>query len=221
MTQPDPIQLQRLVDGELSNSQRTEFLSSIEDQEASAWREVALAFIEEQVFAESLGSISRPDVVTEVSHENIVNEESHPEVSRRKTRRGFPLSGLVAMLLLGIAGFLAGRLSVPNDVRIAATAQTPSTENETVEQSPETVDVPGTEQPQGELARAALEGSPRLQSADQHLVSLQSELQLVSEGLQRHGYRFDTKTEFVPARFADGREDVVPVHTLSINYHGQ
>jgi len=55
-------QLDRLVDGELTSEQRHKLLTQLEDceEKKGAWRRVALAFLESQLFREALGDFSLP-----------------------------------------------------------------------------------------------------------------------------------------------------------------
>ena len=50
---PDPAALDRLVDGELPDTQRRELLTSLE-QQPDGWRQCALAFLEAQSWGEAL-----------------------------------------------------------------------------------------------------------------------------------------------------------------------
>src|SRR3954467_783830 len=54
----DDIQLDRLVDGELSSSERRRLLESF-DKRPESWRRCALAFLEAQSWREELGQVAR------------------------------------------------------------------------------------------------------------------------------------------------------------------
>ena len=51
----DELRLQRFVDGVLSDAERSDFLARLEGR-PDHWREVALAFIEEQIWADVVRS---------------------------------------------------------------------------------------------------------------------------------------------------------------------
>jgi len=54
----DDVRFDRLVDGELTDAQRRELLSRLDD-EPGGWRQCALAFLEAQALGEDLGAIAR------------------------------------------------------------------------------------------------------------------------------------------------------------------
>src|SRR5262245_830538 len=89
--QDGPRALDRLVDGELSDTDRRELLVAL-DQEADGWRRCALAFLESQALSEQL--------------RNSPNElaRSAARISQRATvvrKRGWPLRlSLAASLLI-------------------------------------------------------------------------------------------------------------------------
>ncbi len=93
-----PAMIQKLVDGELEHQVRSQLLSSLES-DSPVWRKIALAFVENQVFAEALRcpleqKASRPvEEASEAQHGN-----------RRLT---VWLAGLAACLMLGFfVGFV-------------------------------------------------------------------------------------------------------------------
>ena len=86
------LQLQQLVDGSLSHSERSNLLRSL-GNDSPVWRELALAFVQKQILDESLG---KP--------ETFLIEE--PEVTLRPNHatssRGWTYLAIVASLLLGL-----------------------------------------------------------------------------------------------------------------------
>ena len=58
----EDLYLQRLVDGEMSCSERTEFLRSLDDC-LQQWREVTLVFVKEQVWSCELAACESDAVI--------------------------------------------------------------------------------------------------------------------------------------------------------------
>lgn len=100
-------QIERLVDGELSSSERRTVLMSL-DQETDGWRRVALAFLESQAMRDSL----RPRSVVELPQKP---EPVFPAEPKRLPTRPLALlkqwAPLTAVCLLT---FSLGRLSLPS-----------------------------------------------------------------------------------------------------------
>ena len=79
-TDNDAILLDRLVDGELSERERQEFLSTLDDRE-DGWRRCALAFLEAQSWGQQFPALiseseDKPAVVVASAEENAANLHS-------------------------------------------------------------------------------------------------------------------------------------------------
>jgi hypothetical protein len=97
--------IQRLVDGELEHPLRSQWLSSVA-ADSPLWRELALAFVERQLFDEALGALVSDDQpatrVKEVGEREKVRTNND---SRSRSFRVSWIAGLAASLLIG---FLTG-----------------------------------------------------------------------------------------------------------------
>ena len=102
MNHPDELQLQRLTDGELSPAERQAFLAEA-DNHLEQWREIALAFIEEQRFSDEIPRKSKV-------------------VAWRKW-----MSAVACLALIFAAGLMMGRTMIPrNAVMASNTKEVPS-----------------------------------------------------------------------------------------------
>ena len=100
--QIEEIRLQRLVDGALSADEQREFLAGL-DSTPELWREVALAFVEEQVFRTELGAIRQlPDAL-----------DATAVKPRRPATRFLAISLSLAVSLLLVFGLGVQREELP------------------------------------------------------------------------------------------------------------
>lgn len=89
------LQLQRCIDGELNDADRTEFLKKLEQQnDTTAWRALALGFVEDQIFRSALTD----EVLTDIS--SISQPRKQDRLPARK--QSFSVMSVLT-LCLGIA----------------------------------------------------------------------------------------------------------------------
>lgn len=110
MNSIDPVQLQRLVDGELEYSEMQMLLASLDHQDVDNWKSIATSFIENQIFRSQFETIE-PSVVAEtVLHENSeTNSNSYAQPSSSFAQPNRWILSLAASVLLMLAiGTLIG-----------------------------------------------------------------------------------------------------------------
>jgi len=100
----DAIQIDRLVDGQLTEPQRRRLLTRL-DHQPDGWRRCALAFLEAQSWREALGPMVRPESPVSVA----------PATRPVARRGGRPkrLGALAAMAASFLAAFWVGSLVEP------------------------------------------------------------------------------------------------------------
>jgi hypothetical protein len=219
--QIDEIRLQRLVDNALGDDERREFLVEL-DNTPELWREVALAFVEDQILCSELCATRRSQDIAG---------------TMRKGRRISPAAS--ALIALAIAasllatfgiGFRWGQWQVeppmaPVVPRLAAVSE-PNGESEDVEA---TRDEPRAPESAFRLVLARQDGETvelpvyeRSQLADLPWGPADMRrLQRLNETLVQRGYRADMRTEYLSGRLDDGRQIVVPRRTVSLRYDAQ
>ncbi|MGD0517250.1 MAG: hypothetical protein ABSA26_06905 [Thermoguttaceae bacterium] len=230
----------RLVDGELSESQRTELLTSL-DREPDGWRCCALAFLEAQCWKKELGAM-RQSMPAGISAPAPV-----PRPAKRKsTPFGLPgtLVSMAACFLLALgAGILwrhsgnrtADIFGVPGSDQIAR--KTPG-QSATNPLGTQTAVAQAAAQSQNasepwqwvKLSPAGSDNSgeavqlPALQRDridQQWLQSLTSPIpENVVQSLRRNGYEVQTQQRLMPMPLKDGRRLVVPVDQVQLQYVG-
>ncbi len=240
---PTPEILDRLVDDELSESQRTELLNSL-DQEPDGWRSCALAFLEAQCWKKELGGIRQSVPAAQSPVLSAVAPSALP-LKRRSSPFGLPgtLAAMAATFLLALGagvwwqhsgnrltGFFAAG---PNQVA------SKTGDNSTTMQSGSQTAVAQTDlQPKNASApwqwvRLSPAGSndsgesvrlPALERDridQQWLQSLPSPIpESVVQALERSGYQVQTQQELMPMPLKDGRQLVVPVDKVQLQYVG-
>jgi hypothetical protein len=252
----DEIGLQRLVDGALDADERREFLAGLDhagldhagldsagldsagldsaglDSAPELWREVALAFVEEQVLLAELGAPRQSQDAADA----VVVKPSSPAtvspaiVSPTIVSPTIVLAIAVSLLVVFGVGFRwgqwqAGPLTPSSPPRIATSG----------DGNREAVDV---EPPRGE----SLDPAPayRLMLAHQGGEAVElpvyersqigdlpwdpadmGRFKQFNETLVQRGYRADMQTEYLSGRLEDGRQIVVPYRTVSLKYNAQ
>ena len=96
------IQIQQLVDGELSHEERCRLLKHLSNVE-SGWKQLALGFVEQQIIRESLVPVAR-EIKTSgflVPQGDAIRKKSKEDYAASKTRWWV---GLVAATLVGFLG---------------------------------------------------------------------------------------------------------------------
>ena len=104
--------IQKLVDGELSHNDRSQWMSGLTDG-SETWRELALAFVEKQVIGEALEGIAEEVPKAFVAPKNQIEETG----SQRRARTLIWLVGLTACLLAGV--FIGAQYAAQNSDSVA------------------------------------------------------------------------------------------------------
>jgi hypothetical protein len=220
----DELQLQRLVDGAMTAEKRGRFLASV-DEQPEHWREVALAFVEEQIWRDRLTADSGPPECT----------DAKPVIVRPAARRTWSPVALVttaaALLVVAALSFEIGQ----HRQRLAAPGETPRessdnvndhTDKHRVEETPEPAPVRfvrlNVTAPDGESTRMV---RVPIYEEDQMPESPWSpppeDLNEVNQQLAGLGYRVNPQDRYITEQLADGRKLVVPVRQWLLQSYGQ
>jgi hypothetical protein len=233
----DDPRFDRLVDGELSESDRRELLSNL-DNEPDGWRRCALAFLESQCWKQTLGPLMRESV----PRQGIVHEAA--KILPRPPRSPWTnLSGTLAAMAasffiafwVGAALYHSGgsQGNFDTSAEIAAnTSQKPVNLAPLmpVDQIKRTlVQVPP---PRVSPMRNVTVSSPSGSSVHVPAVECNNAGREwaqslppampddVKQAFARTGHQVDTHRELVPVPMQDGRSLVVPVDQVDIHYVG-
>lgn len=239
-----------LVDGELSEAERRELLTAL-DNEPVGWRRCALAFLEAQCWKKELGSlVGRSQSHADFSHAQSSLASSSPSVAR-PARRSW-LSGRPGTLLAMAASFLAA-LFLGSYVQRAwyGSSGGSGLPVQAIVQGPSNL-APGRALGDSQGLTLAATGQPGAQSAPWETVTLTmpggsqggpQSIQLpavardniddawlrslpaampadVLQALKRTGHQVRQQCELLPLEMNDGRRLVVPVDQVELHYVG-
>ncbi len=225
----DEVRLQRLVDGVLNDVERRDFLASLEDR-PEHWREVALAFVEEQIWS---------DVVRapEAKPSNVSPAKSEPIPVKDRMSWLQRIAMAACLLVVLGAGVWIGQWK-------ANRSATPSrdghrTDNQIVEVDPnatnmdaEPLDDEAFLRP--ERLQIDFGDGPSLQSLvvpvyhesqmadaawDEDLYA--AEIERINRQLAPRGYRVELQTEYLGGSLSGSNQLVVPVRAISLQQRGQ
>jgi hypothetical protein len=223
----------RLVDGELGEQERREFLARL-DQEPGGWRRCTLAFLEAQCWKETFGPIARQGTSSEP-----------PPTTVRPARS--PWSGRLQTVLAMAASFLlvfwvGSHLPHARPVspvagggapsQLASAHHPPLTPLHTVQDGGRFVQIgpPRPMSPSGlkTVAVSAPTGSSlRVPAVERNTIdpgwlqSLPAPMpEDVRQAFSRSGHEVQQHRELVPVQLNDGRRMVVPVDQVDVHYVG-
>jgi hypothetical protein len=225
----DELRLQRLVDGVLDDRERHEFLATV-DQYPDRWRDVALAFVEEQIWRDAL--TVRPPAEPSTAPPKPARDER--AAGRRVACTVIALAaGMLLMTWVGVrvgdwgAGRSSSRVATPS-VPDPSTWNPESAGKASDPQEPpsDIPEIPG-------LLRLVYKDGPSRETLEvpvfeesQFPDGLWAEpsildVERINRELAATGYRLDWQTEYLGGDLHDGRQLVVPVRSVSLQYRGQ
>lgn len=194
-TNTDQILIQKLVDGELDHTTRSQVLSGI-PIDSIQWKDIALAFVEKQIFDEAINSIE----AVEESKVRVV--ECAPESVHSRGSRMHSLlwaAGLAACLLAGI--FIGSDLFTAD-------------QNPTAHQPPKSKD--STEL--AETPDISSENSIKLAEALSRSISpVPKEFR---RALLKAGYTLKENQQMAAVQLPTGGQIEVPVRNVAVTYVG-
>jgi len=219
-----------LVDGELSETDRHELLSRLDD-EPGGWRRCALKFLEAQAWRESFGPmLQRP------------TEQPSAAAGGRRTWLGGRLTALLAMAASFLVALFLGTVverirhspqppgppmievaGGPTDAKESALQKSiPQSENDAITNQPER---PSTTTPwrivtDSETYRLPVVEGDRIDPKWAEYLPAPLPPDLVRE-LEQAGHRIHRRRELVPYRMPDGSRLVVPVDEYEVHYVGR
>lgn len=222
-----------LVDGELSESNRRELLSGLDD-EPGGWRRCALAFLESQLWEEEFGAtVQRPAEETPARRPARWPRLSGPAGTLLAMAATFVVALLLSSVLQGIwrAGSPAGGPPVDEFVMTPGPAEADT--KESPRQSPEEISPGQPAAPSGKVLVVELPGSEREGQTIRLLAEERARIDRgwvdslpspvspeVLEQFRRAGMRVEQRRGLLPLRMRDGRWLVVPRDQVDIRYVG-
>jgi hypothetical protein len=228
--------LDRLVDGELSPTERRGLLSALDD-EPSGWRRCALAFLEAQTFRWQFSRMAAEESLSHSTDDVLAGARSGRSSNVGRNWWGMCLAVAASLLVAFALGtrFPTGSSSASAPEQGIAT-QTPAPTNAQVASAEPTIDQAeaGGEPSETPLQSVTLalgegDGADRIElpvaSADADTDAWLEDLQAtvpasLLERLKEAGFEVVRHQRFYPVELSDGRRLVVPVEQVDIRDPG-
>jgi hypothetical protein len=230
-THDDDRRFDLLVDGELGEAERRELLTALE-REPGGWRRCALAFLESQCWKQALGPLAQPTAAEQPA----TPVPSRP-VAARRLRLGGDFATLAAMagcFLVALAvgtqlpQFWNGRpgASGPAPEAVVEDRSTGSPKGVSPQGEPgagnwRTVTLSVPDGPQGDARAIQLPAVERPSIDPAWVQSLPPTVRPeLLRSLQQMGYEVRQRRGLLPLEMNDGRQLVVPVDRVEVQYVG-
>lgn len=228
------LDIQRCVDGELSEAAQQELLQRLDETDIG-WRDLALAFVENQVIAGACRRAAEretePPAAISPAAPRTRQHAAPPIARRRLSVTNWTVTLASAVIGVGIGLLAGGGRSVVDSTATPPVATAASDPAPTSARDPDSPTTHDTDFPQPvmnvEFADASGDASnwtlPVYAADDLGPDYWQAGDVLPSEierDLSRRGYRLDHEREFYSIPLDDGREIAVPVDTYQVRYTG-
>jgi hypothetical protein len=233
-----PLDLQRIVDGELDHAARADILRSL-GEDVREWRALALALLEEQQWSQQLQRDSflsdgegefqaSGRALRDTPQTTISSPVSAVNPMGRKASFGSPwFTALAASVLLGLGlasgvvlrSFQEGNLESQVSLQGASPIQNAVSRTDRDRKLPMKMVLNGT----GGVKAPPLE-IPVVDASEIDPKTLWArdaqELSTLQQRLKREGYRMEWEPRLYSGRLSDGRQVVVPVHNVALKSVG-
>ncbi len=231
------LELQRLVDGELSTSERRAMLEKL-DQIPAQWRVVGLAFLEDQAFrreSKLFGSVI-DERTSEVVVPDLQSVQLNNPIKPSDSKFAWYRLATAACLLIAVGFGIGYGLRRQSEIveSIPTTLVESSVTNNTAQSDAATLVSNTPPRPVGELyfaggdetsTDATSTGVPVFEVRPDHVRQMmQQQMEQVNawnQQLRRRGIQVDWQPEMLESRLPDGRAVVVPVNQWNVRPLGQ
>lgn len=243
-----PLQRQRLIDGEISHSERADLLNGL-DKAPGQWKVLALELLEELVWIQQLPKSAQTnsgqDSFPTSQQTTLQTTRSNADYARRSLDNASPTSWgarqfsalATAATLLVALGWFAGRHPSFNQLQPTPepgqyTAAKPHLTQLTADQENATQRWASNALPLSRSSmRMQMQGEDRFaheiplldaKEFDPKLVLANEALEFakLNQHLKRKGYQLDVQPQYISGNLDDGRKILVPVHNVSLKPYG-
>jgi hypothetical protein len=227
----NPLDLQRIVDGELSHELRAELLRAL-GPDSSHWQELALLLLEDQELSKQI--LREPPIAPKHLIRVSLESDAPPSTRSKKSSLGYRLLAVCAIFAVGLgsglgSGFwfkaIAPQASSSSQAPSLTKSDAPSTFSSDSNRasgasfdyvSPWRVRVENASDRAIEIPLVdAREIDPQLILANNAL-----EIAKLNQQLKRRGYELEAKPTMYSGALEDGRRIMVPIHNVSLRPYG-
>jgi hypothetical protein len=230
----NPLELQRIVDGELSHELRAELLRAL-GPDSSQWQELALLLLEDQELSKQI--LREPPIAPKHLVRANLESDALPSNRSKKSSLGYRLLAVCAIFTVGLgsglgSGFwfkaIAPQSSTPqassltkSDMKSDMPSAFPSDSNRANGASFDYVS-PWRVRVENASDRAIEIPLVDAREIDPQLILANNALEIakLNQQLKRRGYELEAKPTMYSGALEDGRRIMVPIHNVSLRPYG-
>jgi hypothetical protein len=231
----NPLELQRIVDGELSHELRAELLRAL-GPDSSQWQELALLLLEDQELSNQI--LREPPIAPKHLIRASLESDAPPSTRSKKSSLGYRLLAVCGIFAVGLGSGLGSGFWF----KAIAPQASSSSQASSLTKSDMKSDVPSTFPSDSNRASGASFDyvSPwrvRVENAsdraieiplvdareiDPQLILANNALEIakLNQQLKRRGYELEAKPTMYSGALEDGRRIMVPIHNVSLRPYG-
>jgi len=231
----NPLDLQRIVDGELSHELRSELLRAL-GPDSSQWQELALLLLEDQELSKQI--LREPPIAPKHLVRASLESDALPSTRSRKSSLGYRLLAVCAIFTVGLGSGLGSGFWF----KMIAPQAASSSQASSLTRSDMKSDMPSAFPSDSNRASGAAFDyvSPwrvRVENAtdraieiplvdareiDPQLILANNALEIakLNQQLKRRGYELEAKPTMYSGALEDGRRIMVPIHNVSLRPYG-
>jgi hypothetical protein len=231
----NPLDLQRIVDGELSHELRAELLRAL-GPDSSQWQELALLLLEDQELSKQI--LREPPIAPKHLIRVSLESDAPPSTRSKKSSLGYRLLAVCAIFAVGLgsglgSGFwfkaIAPQASsssqasslTKSDMKSDAPSAFSSDSNRASGASFDYVS-PWRVRVENDSDRAIEIPLVDAREIDPQLILANNALEIakLNQQLKRRGYELEAKPTMYSGALEDGRRIMVPIHNVSLRPYG-
>ena len=231
----NPLDLQRIVDGELSHELRAELLRAL-GPDSSQWQELALLLLEDQELSKQI--LREPPIAPKHLIRVSLESDAPPSTRSKKSSLGYRLLAVCAIFAVGLGSGLGSGFWF----KAIAPQTASSSQASSLTKSDMKSDAPSAFSSDSNRASGASFDyvSPwrvRVENAsdraieiplvdareiDPQLILANNALEIakLNQQLKRRGYELEAKPTMYSGALEDGRRIMVPIHNVSLRPYG-
>jgi hypothetical protein len=225
------LDLQRIVDGELSHELRAELLRAL-GPDSSQWQELALLLLEDQELSKQI--LREPPIATKHLIRVSLESDAPPSTRSKKSSLGYRLFAVCAIFAVGLGSGFWFKAIAP---QTASSSQASSLTKSDMKSDMPTAFSSDSNRASGASFDYVSPWRVRVENAsdraieiplvdareiDPQLILANNALEIakLNQQLKRRGYELEAKPTMYSGALEDGRRIMVPIHNVSLRPYG-
>jgi hypothetical protein len=221
------LDLQRIVDGELSHELRAELLRAL-GPDSSQWQELALLLLEDQELSKQI--LREPPIAPKHLIRVSLESDAPPSTRSKKSSLGYRLLAVCAIFAVGLgSGFWFKAIapqasSTPQASSLTKSDMPTAFSSDSNRASGASFDYvsPWRVRVENDSDRAIEIPLVDAREIDPQLILANNALEIakLNQQLKRRGYELEAKPTMYSGALEDGRRIMVPIHNVSLRPYG-